>query len=970
MTVPTQYPIQVFTGTDSLSSYQTTVTARRPEDILLEVVRITDGTRIKLILNTDYTLRQLSTGWAIGILDVDSTPPKDYLIGGNGTNANLTRFYRLVIRRVVTIDQQTSIRNQGEFFAEVHEDVFDKLTEIDQQQQHDLDATVKVINPETGAAAGGTIPVVPNSVIHFDAEGNPEALPTGGDSNVQLRVDLDAEEAARLAAESAASDDRTATRRRVAQNEDDIGVLETNVGANTSAISLNRSIRGDTTDTTTASTNGTIIQRINHNRQLGEALSTTKLDVSVFTIRLYRITESGPIPDLVTFGANAPFERMYVAPQLGPSNTLLTSLEGIFHSVFIPVRETTLVESINNPSHHIQAIDVEFHATRTTTLPDTSFIGGLSCTPVNWSNKSFRITDIAEVKVPSSTFIRETIVNPALNIHNQDSNAHPALSLKIANNRDDLGFKSQDSKGETVYDALSAFSRIRLLRESAGSGGGGGGSTSSFLRVVSINDGVSVFDSEETIPDTMAVVVQTDTTIHTPLSISIQGHTTTIQAVADGNAANAISSGIRVVLTFPLGSSLKTALRNVANSNRGTIIFYINGSKTSGGSAEMVATFAIQIRRSLVQMFGTNNLTDILTRGLPLFMRNMFNTVLSNMTQTYKSHPLRSYTGWGGVGQNTFAFTNGVNASNVLSEEDWEIFLKGETMVIGLTRTAQSPVTLATELGERTITIQYGPALRAGIANRQPLVGVSGIYAEENARENNEQVQRIELFINTATSGSSARMVTLSLFNLGTTNTPGLVAFLTGLTISYPTYSFELPRSVDTGGYRTSGNIPLLATSYSLVSTRIPNYPASVPTGFFTIEHRSSDTTSILQNNLFEIAPYDSGRSARPLAWRLTEAADVAVHLEVARTPPVGFPTGARWTLYVPRTRASITLESVDGASKSGNFTGLQRDDYILLLVSRASPGETLNYNASFNIQLTGTEDSPLAVPGLTPPPA
>jgi hypothetical protein len=50
-----------------------------------------------------------------------------------------TAVQRLKVTRVVDILQLTDLRNQGKFYAEIHEDVFDLLIMIDQQQQTEID---------------------------------------------------------------------------------------------------------------------------------------------------------------------------------------------------------------------------------------------------------------------------------------------------------------------------------------------------------------------------------------------------------------------------------------------------------------------------------------------------------------------------------------------------------------------------------------------------------------------------------------------------------------------------------------------------------------------------------------------------------------------------------------------------------------------------------------------------------------
>lgn len=63
------------------------------------------------------------------------------------TSGNLTSGYKILIRRVRSLTQTADIRNQGDFYPETHEDVFDKLVMNDQQQQDDVDRSVKL--PQT-----------------------------------------------------------------------------------------------------------------------------------------------------------------------------------------------------------------------------------------------------------------------------------------------------------------------------------------------------------------------------------------------------------------------------------------------------------------------------------------------------------------------------------------------------------------------------------------------------------------------------------------------------------------------------------------------------------------------------------------------------------------------------------------------------------------------------------------------------
>lgn len=67
-------------------------------------------------------------------------------VGGAWQNADgtLKTGYDLAVRRVVPVSQSTDVRNQGEFSPSVHEDEFDYLTMIDQQQEDTLSRAVRL----------------------------------------------------------------------------------------------------------------------------------------------------------------------------------------------------------------------------------------------------------------------------------------------------------------------------------------------------------------------------------------------------------------------------------------------------------------------------------------------------------------------------------------------------------------------------------------------------------------------------------------------------------------------------------------------------------------------------------------------------------------------------------------------------------------------------------------------------------
>lgn len=81
-----------------------------------------------LTLNTDYT-----------VSGVDNTAG-----GYVQISPALATGYKITILRKLNIVQDADLSNQGGWFPNVHEKVFDKLTMVQQQQQEELDRTLKV----------------------------------------------------------------------------------------------------------------------------------------------------------------------------------------------------------------------------------------------------------------------------------------------------------------------------------------------------------------------------------------------------------------------------------------------------------------------------------------------------------------------------------------------------------------------------------------------------------------------------------------------------------------------------------------------------------------------------------------------------------------------------------------------------------------------------------------------------------
>lgn len=108
------------------------------ESSLVVTVADTDDVETTLTIATDYTVTGVGEVNGGNIVFVDSG--QDWLDG----DGDLKIDYFLTIRRVRSLLQGTDIRNQGDYFPETHEDEFDKQIMIDQQQQEEIDRSLKV----------------------------------------------------------------------------------------------------------------------------------------------------------------------------------------------------------------------------------------------------------------------------------------------------------------------------------------------------------------------------------------------------------------------------------------------------------------------------------------------------------------------------------------------------------------------------------------------------------------------------------------------------------------------------------------------------------------------------------------------------------------------------------------------------------------------------------------------------------
>lgn len=158
-----------YTGNGAVDTYAYPFRIVAQSDLLV-TVRNLSNVETTLTLTTDYTVTGVGNEGGGNVVLVDSD--QAWL----DADGDLLTGFVLTIRRRVDLFQETDIRNQGPYLPELHEDAFDYLTMIDQQQQDELDRSLKA--PETDSGGTMILPAAAaraSNFLAFDASGNPIA---------------------------------------------------------------------------------------------------------------------------------------------------------------------------------------------------------------------------------------------------------------------------------------------------------------------------------------------------------------------------------------------------------------------------------------------------------------------------------------------------------------------------------------------------------------------------------------------------------------------------------------------------------------------------------------------------------------------------------------------------------------------------------------------------------------------------
>ncbi|EIW8785377.1 hypothetical protein BJQ28_07115 [Klebsiella pneumoniae] len=116
MTVSTEVDHNEYTGNGVTTSFPYTFRIFKKSDLTVQVADLNENITV-LTLDTDYSV----------------TGAGSYSGGSVVLMSPLANGWQISISRDLPVTQETDLRNQGKFFAEVHEDAFDKLTMLIQQ---------------------------------------------------------------------------------------------------------------------------------------------------------------------------------------------------------------------------------------------------------------------------------------------------------------------------------------------------------------------------------------------------------------------------------------------------------------------------------------------------------------------------------------------------------------------------------------------------------------------------------------------------------------------------------------------------------------------------------------------------------------------------------------------------------------------------------------------------------------------
>ena len=243
-------------------------------DVKVIQIQTSNGAETVLTITTNYTVTLND--------DQDGNPGGTVTLVSSGSAQNLASGYNIVITSKVSALQQTEITNQGGFFPEVINDVFDKAVILDQQQQSVIDKTIRFPLTQTvgGLEITENAATRANKTLVFDGS---------GDLSVSATVDgrdVSADGAKLDTIETNAKDDQTAAEIRTLVES----ASDSNVFTDADHSKLNGIQAGATADQT-ASDIRTLVESANDSNvylSLGGRLSGWLVGIIFCRRRIFR----------------------------------------------------------------------------------------------------------------------------------------------------------------------------------------------------------------------------------------------------------------------------------------------------------------------------------------------------------------------------------------------------------------------------------------------------------------------------------------------------------------------------------------------------------------------------------------------------------------------------------------------------------------------------------------------------------
>ena len=174
MTVQTNTNVASFNGNGVTQIFPIAFKFNNDTDLVVLLVDDATGAVSQLTLNSDYTVSGEGDEEG-GLINVVVAPATGK---------------RLKVTRLVDILQLTDLRNQGKFFAEVHEAAFDLLTMIAQQHDSGIRSALRVAESDPEPARIPAVAQRAGKVLSFDNDGNPQVVAPVSDSSTGLRLEL------------------------------------------------------------------------------------------------------------------------------------------------------------------------------------------------------------------------------------------------------------------------------------------------------------------------------------------------------------------------------------------------------------------------------------------------------------------------------------------------------------------------------------------------------------------------------------------------------------------------------------------------------------------------------------------------------------------------------------------------------------------------------------------------------------